>query len=202
MITPHTLRRSTWNLILLATLFGGALFIGATRVRPATGASLAPAPVAAAPAPVVGHPAPAFTLRTPDGATVALADLRGTVVLVNFWATWCEPCLEEMPSLEDLQDRLKDRPFTLLAVNMEESDARVEQFLQSTLLQEDSLVVLFDRFGTVAKEWKARMLPVSFLIGPDGRIRDTVLGAADWSAKQTVSRIERLMPVPSASGSR
>ena len=153
-------------------------------------------------APWKGGATPPLVLKDGRGRTHDLAAYRGRVVLVNFWATWCEPCLEEMPSLEDLQDRLKDRPFTLLAVNMEESDARVARFLQSTLLQEDSLVVLFDRFGTVAKQWKARMLPVSFLIGPDGRIRDTVLGAADWSAKQTVSRIERLMPVPSARGSR
>lgn len=123
-----------------------------------------------------------------------LAAHKGKAVLVNFWATWCEPCRDEMPSLEELQDRLKDRPFALLTVNMEESDAKVTGFLQSTMLMEDSLVVLFDRFGTAAKDWKARMLPVSFLIGPDGRIRETLLGAANWSAKEVVSQIERLMP--------
>jgi thiol-disulfide isomerase/thioredoxin len=143
---------------------------------------------------------PPLVLKDRRGRTHDLAAYRGRVVLVNFWATWCEPCLEEMPSLEDLQDRLKDRPFTLLAVNMEESDAKVERFLQSTVLQEDSLVVLFDRFGTVAKDWKARMLPVSFLIGPDGRIRYSVLGAANWSAKETISQIERLMPARSGRG--
>jgi len=147
-----------------------------------------------------GGATPPLVLKDGRGRTHDLAAYRGRVVLVNFWATWCEPCLEEMPSLEDLQDRLKDRPFTLLTVNMEESDAKVERFLQSTLLQEDSLVVLFDRFGTVAKEWKARMLPVSFLIGPDGRIRYSVLGAANWSAQETVSRIERLMPAGSGRG--
>ena len=147
-----------------------------------------------------GGATPPLVLKDRQGRTHDLAAYRGRVVLVNFWATWCEPCLEEMPSLEDLQDRLKDRPFALLTINMEESDAKVERFLQSTLLLEDSLVVLFDRFGTVAKQWKARMLPVSFLIGPDGRIRFTVLGAANWSARETVAQIDRLMPARSHRG--
>ena len=141
-----------------------------------------------------GGATPPLVLKDRKGRTHDLATYRGKVVLVNFWATWCEPCRDEMPSLEELQDRLKDRPFALLTVNMEESDAKVTGFLQSTMLMEDSLVVLFDRFGTAAKDWKARMLPVSFLIGPDGRIRETLLGAANWSAKEVVSQIERLMP--------
>ena len=141
-----------------------------------------------------GGATPPLVLKDRKGRTHDLAAYRGKVVLVNFWATWCEPCRDEMPSLEELQDRLKGRPFVLLTVNMEESDAKVTGFLQSTMLMEDSLVVLFDRFGTAAKDWKARMLPVSFLIGPDGRIRETLLGAANWSAKEVVSQIERLMP--------
>ena len=166
----------------------------------AAAASLA-APVAAAAkaagarfTPWKGGATPPLVLKDARGRTHDLAAYRGRVVLVNFWATWCEPCLEEMPSLEELQDRLQGRPFTLLTVNMQESAAKVEQFLQSTLLQEDSLVVLFDGFGTVAKDWKARMLPVSFLIGPDGRIRHTLLGAAHWTTAEIVSQIERLMP--------
>ena len=99
-----------------------------------------------------------------------------------------------MPSLEALQDKMKGKDFVLLTVNMEESDAKVVRFLQSTLLQDDSLTVLFDRFGTVAKEWKARMLPASFLIGPDGRIRQNMVGAADWTAADIISHIERLLP--------
>jgi thiol-disulfide isomerase/thioredoxin len=141
-----------------------------------------------------GGATPPLVLKDARGRTHDLASYKGRVVLVNFWATWCEPCLEEMPSLEDLQDRMKGKPFTLLTVNMQESEGRVKQFLQSTLLQEDSLVVLFDGFGTVAKDWKARMLPVSFLIGPDGRIRQSLLGAANWTAADVIAQIERLMP--------
>lgn len=141
-----------------------------------------------------GGSTPALVLKDTRGRTFDLAAYRGQVVLVNFWATWCEPCIEELPSLEALQDRMKGKAFALLTVNMEESDAKVGRFLQSTLLQEDSLTVLYDRFGTAAKEWKARMLPASFLVGPDGRIRQTLVGAADWTSTDIVTQIERLLP--------
>jgi thiol-disulfide isomerase/thioredoxin len=141
-----------------------------------------------------GGATPPLALKDAKGREYNLAALRGKVVLINFWATWCEPCREEMPSLEDLQERMKGRPFVLLTVNMEESDAKVARFLESSLLQADSLTVLFDRFGTVAKAWKARLLPVSFLVAPDGRIRHTLLGAADWTAPGIVKQIESLLP--------
>jgi thiol-disulfide isomerase/thioredoxin len=141
-----------------------------------------------------GGATPALALKDSRGRAFDLASYRGQVVLVNFWATWCEPCIEELPSLEALQDKMKGKAFALLTVNMEESDAKVGRFLQSTLLQEDSLTVLYDRFGTVAKDWKARILPASFLIGPDGRIRQTLVGAADWTSTEIVTQIERLLP--------
>lgn len=137
-----------------------------------------------------GGATPPLALKDRKGRTHDLTAYRGRVVLVNFWATWCEPCLEEMPSLEALQDQMKGKAFTLLTVNMEESDAKVQRFLQATLLQEDSLLVLYDSFGTVAKQWKARMLPVSFLVGPDGRIRQTLVGAADWTGPTVTAEIE------------
>ena len=157
-------------------------------------AAAQPKPVAARFADWKGGATPPLALKDRKGKNHDLAAYRGRVVLVNFWATWCEPCLEEMPSLEELQDKLKGRPFTLLTVNMQESPGKVEQFLQSTLLQEDSLTVLYDSFGTVAKDWKARMLPATFLVGPDGRIRQTLVGAANWASADVVARIERLMP--------
>ena len=181
---PHTRRRVLAMMACAAT---------ATALSVANAA--APAKTAGARfSPWKGGATPPLVLKDRKGRTHDLAAYRGRVVLVNFWATWCEPCVEEMPSLEELQDRLQGRPFTLLAVNMEESDARVTQFLQSTLLQEDGLTVLFDRFGNVAREWKARLLPVSFLIGPDGRIHHTLLGSAHWSAAEIITRIESLMP--------
>ena len=178
MITPHALRRSTWNLILLATLLGGALFIGATRVRPATGAALAPAPVAAAPAPVVGHPAPAFTLRTPDGATVALADLRGTVVLVNFWATWCPPCRTEMPAIQTAYARYQGQGFRVLAVTAGEEPASVVAFLRAYDLHFPAL--LDD--GLVSAAYGANALPSSFFIDRRGVVRAVYKGPISYGA--------------------
>ena len=140
-----------------------------------------------------GGATPPLQLKDGQGKDHDLAGYRGKVVLVNFWATWCEPCRDEMLSLEELQERLKGRPFAVLAVNMEESDAKVTRFLQSALLQKDSLTVLYDRFGKAAKDWKARLLPVSFLVGPDGRIHSTLLGAADWTAPEVMAQIEKLM---------
>lgn len=149
-----------------------------------------------------GGATPPLQLKDGQGKDYDLAGYRGKVVLVNFWATWCEPCREEMPSLEELQEKMKGRPFAILTVNMEETDARVGRFLQSALLQKDSLTVLYDRFGNVAKAWKARLLPVSFLVGVDGRIRYSLLGSADWTSPEVIAQIERLLPPGGAKGPR
>ena len=144
--------------------------------------------------PWTGGPTPALVLQDANGRQHDLADYRGKVVLVNFWATWCEPCREEMPSLEALQDRYRGRPLAVLTVNMAESEARVRLFMDSTLLQRDSLTVLYDSFGNAARRWKARLLPVTFVIGADGRVRYTLLGAADWTSPEIVAKIAALLP--------
>ncbi len=141
-----------------------------------------------------GGATPPLVLNDRKGRDYDLASYRGKLVLVNFWATWCEPCREEMPSLEELQERYKGRPLVVLTVNMEESDAKVARFMESTLLQADSLIVLYDRFGTVAKAWKARLLPVTFLVGADGRMRASLLGTADWTSPEVLAQIDSFMP--------
>ena len=141
-----------------------------------------------------GGATPPLVLKDGKGREHDLASYRGKLVLVNFWATWCEPCREEMPSLEELQERYKGRPLAVLTVNMEESDAKVARFLESTLLQGDSLTVLYDRFGLVAKAWKARLLPVTFLVAADGRIRASLLGSADWRSPEVIAQIDSLLP--------
>ena len=141
-----------------------------------------------------GGATPPLVLNDGKGRDYDLASYRGKLVLVNFWATWCEPCREEMPSLEELQERYKGRPLVVLTVNMEESDAKVARFMESTLLQADSLIVLYDRFGTVAKAWKARLLPVTFLVGADGRMRASLLGTADWTSPEVLAQIDSFMP--------
>jgi cytochrome c biogenesis protein CcmG, thiol:disulfide interchange protein DsbE len=138
-----------------------------------------------------GGAAPALELEDLDGRLQRLSDYRGRVVLVNFWATWCEPCREEMPSMESLRAALKGRPFEILAVNVGEGGRVARGFAEKMAL---GFPVLLDRDTRTTKGWGARVLPASFVIGPDGAIRYSHLGALDWSDAQVKAAIERLMP--------
>ena len=133
---------------------------------------------------------PPLELNDLAGKTHTLEDYRGRVVLVNFWATWCGPCLDEMPSLRKLQDRMAGRPFTLLAVNHGESPARIESFLQRVGID---LHVLLDRNRQVSRAWRVRILPASVLVDGDGRARYHVIGELDWTADDAVAAVQRLM---------
>ena len=138
-----------------------------------------------------GGPTPALALRDVDGKTVSLADYRGKVLLVNFWATWCEPCREEMPSLERLQAQLAGKPFAIVAVDIGESESKVADFLERIKV---GLKVLFDKDTSTAKRWKVRVLPATFVIGPRGEVRYSQIGEAQWDSPAMVSAIQRLMP--------
>lgn len=138
-----------------------------------------------------GGPAPQLELRALDGPAHRLADYRGRVVLVNFWATWCEPCREEMPSMQRLKEKLAGRPFAVLAVNLDEPEARIRTFLSRMKVD---FTVLLDPGRVAAKSWNARILPASFVIGPDGRIRYSVVGELDWSHEHVVGRVTELLP--------
>jgi thiol-disulfide isomerase/thioredoxin len=113
------------------------------------------------------------------------------VVLINFWATWCEPCRAEMPSINRLRASLGAQPFAVLAVNVGESEPRIRRFLEQVPLD---FTVLLDRDGAASKAWRARVLPMSFLIGPDGRIRYTVIGEYDWTQDAVRKAVYGLMP--------
>jgi peroxiredoxin len=138
-----------------------------------------------------GGAAPALELEDLEGRVQRLSDYRGRVVLVNFWATWCEPCREEMPSMERLRSALKGRPFEILAVNVGEGARVARGFADRMAL---GFPVLLDRDTRTTKSWGARILPASFVIGPDGAIRYSYLGALDWSDAQVKAALERLMP--------
>ena len=145
--------------------------------------------------PWAGGATPSLALRDLEGRQHRLEDYRGKVVLVNFWATWCEPCREEMPAMQKLRAALAGRPFEVLAVNLAESEARIRRFTAETPI---AFPVLLDRDGGVAKSWRARVLPVSFVIGPQGKIRYSVLGELDWSEESIRRAIVALMPADSA----
>jgi peroxiredoxin len=138
-----------------------------------------------------GGAAPALELEDLQGRVHRLSDYRGKVVLVNFWATWCAPCREEMPSMERLRSSLQGRPFEVLAVNVGEGARVARGFGEKMAL---GFPLLIDRDTRTTKAWGARILPASFVVGPDGTIRYASLGAIDWTAPQVSEAIERLMP--------
>ncbi len=134
---------------------------------------------------------PPLALSDLAGRSHALADYRGKVVLVNFWATWCEPCREEMPSMQRLTAHLSGRPFAILAVNYGESPARVDEFVKRSALD---LPILLDPGQAAARAWRVRTLPASFLVGADGQVRYSVIGELDWVSTGAVDTIRRLLP--------
>ena len=141
--------------------------------------------------PWAGGATPPLSLPDLDGRQHRLEGYRGKVVLINFWATWCEPCRDEMPSLNKLRAGLAGRPFVVLAVNLAEPESRIRRFMGDVPLE---FPVLLDRDTAVAKAWKARILPASFLVGPDGRIRYSVLGEIDWTEERVRKAIQAMLP--------
>jgi len=132
-------------------------------------------------------------LNLPDLAARqhSLAAYRGQVVLVNFWASWCPPCLAEMPGIQRLATALQDRPFRLLAVNVKESRSKVWRIKK--LLNVD-FTTLLDSRGEAAEAWDVKIYPTSYLIDADGRLRYVAYGPVDWYSEDIIQRIETLMP--------
>jgi peroxiredoxin len=138
-----------------------------------------------------GGPTPALELADIDGKIHKLSDYRGKAVLVNFWATWCAPCREEMPSIEALRVAMDGKPFVVLAVNVGESARAARGFAGTMTL---GFPLLLDRDTKVTKAWSARILPASFVVGPDGHIRYSYFGALDWASADVRAAIMRLVP--------
>jgi len=135
--------------------------------------------------------APPLDLTDTTGAQHRLSDYRGKVVLVNFWATWCEPCREELPSIERLRASLADRPFAVLAVQMGGSPRTARDIAAELGLH---FPVLLDGDSSVASRWKVNVLPTSFLVGPDGAIALGHVGEIDWSSAEWRKKVEALLP--------
>jgi len=133
---------------------------------------------------------PALDLHDLAGRRHALADYRGTVVLVNFWATWCEPCRDEMPSMQKLEERLHGQPFVILGVNHGEAESRVREFAERMRI---GFGILVDPTQDTAKAWRVRILPASFLVARDGRVRYRVIGEMDWASDEAVSVVRALL---------
>ena len=131
-----------------------------------------------------------FSLPDQKGKIHSLPDYEGRVVLVNFWASWCPPCIYEMPELTRLQQQLSDRPFEILAINVGEKKYKVLKF---TKLVNFELPVLLDTRNETFDLWGVKTLPTSFLIDANGKVRYWVVGNPGWEQEQTVSTIEKLI---------
>ena len=117
----------------------------------------------------ISGPAPAFKLQSRDGKMVSLADLKGQVVMVNFWATWCGPCRQEMPHLEALYERYNSLGFTLLGVNVEDNPEGAKKWLEEN--GPVTFPVLLDPKNEVSKLYKVQTMPTTVLVARDGTMR-------------------------------
>jgi thiol-disulfide isomerase/thioredoxin len=130
---------------------------------------------------------PALSLEDLGHKTHRLENYRGRVVLVNFWASWCGPCVIEMPGMQRLQEAMAGKPFTLLAVNVEESPGTVWKFAAKVGIQ---FPLLLDRDGQTAFDWGIDLYPTSFLIDPQGRVQYVAYGPRNWDDPDMIKAIE------------
>ena len=144
-----------------------------------------------------GSDAPDFDLpRLAGGAPASLSGLRGRVVLLNFWATWCKPCEDEMPAMERLYRTLSDSGFELIAISVDDDRALVERFASRLGL---SFPILLDPQHEAATAYQTFRFPESLLVGRDGVIVERYIGPKDWDAAAYVTRIRKLLAEPAAS---
>jgi len=126
----------------------------------------------AASPPLVGGPAPTFKLEAVDGQVINMTDLKGQFVILNFWSTWCVPCIKEMPEFQKAHESLNPK-VKIIGINLGESKEKIGEFVQNNRL---SFLILLDSYGNVSQEYEVIHLPVTYFITPDGIIRDKIFG--------------------------
>ncbi len=135
------------------------------------------------------RPAPATTFRDAAGREISLRDFRGRVVVLNFWATWCAPCIHEMPSLDRLAARFADRPFALVALNEDREGAEVAApFIEKLGLRHTALYT--DPGGAVQRAFEVRSLPTTIVFDAHGREVGRLVGPADWASPEALNLVE------------
>ena len=134
-----------------------------------------------------------------EGALVTLKDKRGTVVLINFWATWCPPCVHEMPSLERLQTKLGNDGFEVLAINEDREDGVIGPFYDHFGLTE--LAGYHDPYGRLSRQLKVTGLPTTILIDHRGNEVGRVVGAAEWDSPASIALMRYYLTLPTSTAS-
>lgn len=138
----------------------------------------------------IGRRAPEFLLPDRSGRQVSLGGVGGRAVIVNFWATWCPPCVAETPSLEALHRALGKRGLVVLGISVDEDRQAVEKFVAD---QGVTYPVLLDPKAETPRRYGTRKYPESFLLGADGRIRQKYVGPINWTDQHVRAEIEKLL---------
>ncbi len=138
--------------------------------------------------------APALKLKTVDNQEIDLSALKGRLVIVNFWATWCGPCVAEMPSLQALGTRLGAKNAVVLGVNYHESPQKISDF---QLRHPVTFPLLRDPWQEASGEWKVRVLPTTFIVDAAGVLRYRVVGEVDWGSKEVADRLKKILDADS-----
>ena len=141
---------------------------------------------------VVGMTAPDFSLPDLEGKTRQLSDYRGKVIFLNFWATWCKPCKEEMPSMQLMWENFKSEDFVVLAVSMDRVTTKkdIPSFVENMKL---TFPILTDSWGQTDKRYKLMGVPETYIIDQDGILREKIIGPRDWTLKESMNGIVQLL---------
>ena len=131
-------------------------------------------------------PAPDFSLKGEDGTSYRLSDYIGKVVILNFWATWCPPCREEMPSMERAWQKVKDKGIVILAVDMGDSEDDIFQFFGDYPV---TFPLPMDRDGSVTKKYPVVGLPTTFIVSPKGMVTHRAVGTREWEAPDLLGQL-------------
>jgi peroxiredoxin len=136
-----------------------------------------------------GVVAPDFELLDTDGNRHRLSDYRGRPVIINFWATWCPPCREEIPSMNRAWQRLAEEDIAMLAINMGEDEDTIFIF---TADYPADFPILLDRSGEVIAEWPVKGLPTTYVVAPDGTLAYRAIGSREWDDEGVLGRVRGL----------
>ncbi len=171
-------RSTTYVLILICVLFFGILILQQYFFSP--------------PGIREGMSAPSFTLPRLSGGSLVLEEMKGKLVFLNFWVTWCSPCREEMPSMERLYNRFRDHGLEILAVSVDqEGKETVSSFQENYQL---SFPILLDPEGKVNRLYQTTGFPETFLIDPHGNVIIKIVGPRDWDDPESIAFIQSHLP--------
>ncbi len=130
-----------------------------------------------------------FTLQDLDGKMHKLSDYKGKTVIINFWASWCPPCREEMPSMERAWQQIKNENIIMLAINVGEDEDTVFTFLGDFPV---TFTILLDKSGEITESWPIRGLPTTYVISPQGKLVYRAIGGRNWDDKAILDTIRQL----------